>query len=505
MHTKTIKELSTLLQTKQISATELARMYLQRIQQQRDLNAFLHIDESLTLKQANAADQRIADKQTTPLTGIPIAHKDIFVTRDWRSTAGSKMLENYVSPFDATVVERCNAAGMVSLGKLNCDEFAMGSSNENSFFGPVKNPWDKRAIPGGSSGGSAAAVAAGLTPIATATDTGGSIRQPASLCGVTGIKPTYGRVSRFGMIAFASSLDQAGPIAKTAEDCALLLNAIVGFDARDSTSLQRPTEDFTRDLVKGSGDSLSNSLSASSNSNSSNNLQGLKIGIPREYFGAGLAADVAQAIQQALREYEKLGATLVDITLPNTALSIPVYYVLAPAEASSNLSRFDGVRYGHRAQQYQGLSDMYRKSRAQGFGEEVQRRILVGAYVLSHGYYDAYYLQAQKLRRLIAQDFQQAFQQCDVIMGPVSPTVAWDLGATVNDPVANYLADIFTLSTSLAGLPGMSIPCGFGQGEKNARRPVGLQIIGNYFNEAKLLNIAHQYQLVSDWHMRQPD
>jgi aspartyl-tRNA(Asn)/glutamyl-tRNA(Gln) amidotransferase subunit A len=483
MHTKTIKQLSALLHEKRISSTELARLFLVRMQQS-DLNAFIDIDETLTLQQAAAADQRIAKGDTTLLTGIPIAHKDIFVTRGWRSTAGSKMLENYSSPFDATVVEQLNAAGMVTLGKLNCDEFAMGSSNENSFFGPVKNPWDKSAVPGGSSGGSAAAIAARLAPAATATDTGGSIRQPASLCGVTGIKPTYGRVSRYGMIAFASSLDQGGPIAKTAEDCALLLNAMAGFDPRDSTSVARDKEDFTRDLNAG--------------------LQGLRIGVPREYFGPGLASDVEQAVRAALREYEKLGATLVDISLPKTELSIPVYYVIAPAEASSNLSRFDGVRYGHRAKEYTDLSDMYKKTRAEGFGDEVKRRILVGAYVLSHGYYDAYYLQAQKIRRLIAQDFQDAFKQCDVIMGPVSPTVAWDLGAKADDPVANYLADIFTLSTSLAGLPGMSIPCGFGLGEKNGQRPVGLQIIGNYFNEAKLLNVAHQYQSVTDWHVRQP-
>jgi aspartyl-tRNA(Asn)/glutamyl-tRNA(Gln) amidotransferase subunit A len=484
MHTKTLKELSALLREKKVSATELARLYLDRIGRN-GLNAFIHVDESLTLAQAAEADARLARNDTTPLTGIPIAHKDIFVTRGWRSTAGSKMLSGYTSPFDATVVEQFRTAGMVTLGKLNCDEFAMGSSNENSFFGPVKNPWDTTAIPGGSSGGSAAAVAARLAPAATATDTGGSIRQPASLCGITGIKPTYGRVSRFGMIAFASSLDQGGPMAQTAEDCGMLLNAMAGFDPRDSTSLERPQEDFTRDLGK--------------------SLQGLKIGIPREYFGAGLASDVEQAVRAALREYEKLGATLVDISLPKTELSIPVYYVIAPAEASSNLSRFDGVRYGHRAQDYKDLADMYSKSRAEGFGDEVKRRILVGAYVLSHGYYDAYYLQAQKIRRLIAQDFRNAFTQCDVIMGPVSPTVAWDIGAKADDPVANYLADIFTLSTSLAGLPGMSIPCGFGQGDKNAKRPVGLQIIGNYFDEAKLLNVAHQYQLATDWHRRAPE
>lgn len=461
MHTKTIKELSALLQSRKISATELATLFLDRIKHS-DLNAFLHVDSALTLQQAAAADLRLANNDVTPLTGVPIAHKDIFVTRDWRTTAGSRMLENYTSPFDATVVEQFNAAGTVTLGKLNCDEFAMGSGNENSYFGAVKNPWDKTAVPGGSSGGSAAAIAARLTPAATATDTGGSIRQPAAFCGVTGIKPTYGSVSRFGMIAFASSLDQGGPIAKTAEDCALLLNAMTGFDQRDSTSLERPQEDFTRSL--------------------NDSLQGLRIGVPREFFSAGLAPDVEQAVREALREYEKLGATLVDISLPKTELSIPVYYVIAPAEASSNLSRFDGVRYGHRAADYKDLADMYQKTRAEGFGDEVKRRILVGAYVLSHGYYDAYYLQAQKIRRLIAQDFQNAVtgpnRLCDVIMGPVAPTVAWDLGDKTDDPVANYLADIFTLSTSLAGLPGMSIPCGFGQGEKNAKRPVGLQIIG---------------------------
>ena len=483
MHTKSLKQLSALIQGKQLSATELAELYLARIGAS-DLNAFISIDPVLTLEQARAADDRIAKGEAGELTGLPIAHKDIFVTRGWRSTAGSKMLANYSSPFDATVVEQFHKAGMVTLGKLNCDEFAMGSSNENSFFGPVKNPWDKNAVPGGSSGGSAAAVAAGLTPAATGTDTGGSIRQPAALCGITGIKPTYGRVSRFGMIAFASSLDQGGPMAATAEDCAMLLSAMAGFDARDSTSIERDAEDFSRHLNDG--------------------IKGLKIGVPREYFGAGLASDVEAAIRAALAEYEKLGATLVDISLPKTELSIPVYYVIAPAEASSNLSRFDGVRYGHRAANYTDLSDMYCKTRAEGFGDEVKRRILVGAYVLSHGYYDAYYLQAQKIRRLIAQDFQQAFTQCDVIMGPVAPTVAWDLGAKANDPLANYLADIFTLSTSLAGLPGMSIPCGFGQGGSNAQRPVGLQLIGNYFEEAKLLGIAHQFQLATDWHSRRP-
>lgn len=483
MHTHTLTELSAQLKNKQVSATELAQLYLHRIAAS-TLNAFTGINPELTLEQAKDADARIARGDPTPLTGIPLAHKDIFVTRGWPSTAGSKMLAGYNSPFDATVVEQFRKVGMVTLGKLNCDEFAMGSANENSFFGAVKNPWDTRAVPGGSSGGSAAAVAGGLTPAATGTDTGGSIRQPAALCGITGIKPTYGRVSRYGMIAFASSLDQGGPMAWTAEDCALLLSAMVGFDARDSTSIEREPEDFTRQL--------------------NDDIKGLKIGVPKEYFGEGLASDVEQAVRNALQEYEKLGATLIDISLPKTSLSIPVYYVIAPAEASSNLSRFDGVRYGHRAKDYADLADMYRKTRSEGFGDEVKRRILVGTYVLSHGYYDAYYLQAQKIRRLIAQDFQQAFTQCDVIMGPVAPTVAWDLGSKVNDPVANYLADIYTLSTSLAGLPGMSIPVGFGQGDKNSKRPVGLQLIGNYFSEAKLLNIAHRFQQATDWHTRRP-
>jgi len=480
---QTLKQLSALLKSKQLSATELAQSYLDRITSS-DLNAFISVNPEQTLAQAKQADARLARGDAGELIGLPIAHKDIFVTCGWPSTAGSKMLSGYNSPFDASVVEQFRTAGMVTLGKLNCDEFAMGSSNENSFFGPVKNPWDKTAVPGGSSGGSAAAVAGGLAPAATGTDTGGSIRQPAALCGITGIKPTYGRVSRYGMIAFASSLDQGGPMAWTAEDCALLLNAMTAYDPRDATCIESDPEDFTRQL----GDSL----------------KGLKIGIPKEYFGDGLAADVRAAIEAALKDYEKLGATLVDVSLPKTSMSIPAYYVIAPAEASSNLSRFDGVRYGHRAKDYTDLSDMYRKSRAEGFGDEVKRRILIGAYVLSHGYYDAYYLQAQKIRRLIANDFQQAFQSCDVIMGPVAPSVAWDLGARVNDPVANYLADIYTLSTSLAGLPGMSIPCGFGQGEKNAHRPVGLQLIGNYFNEAKLLNVAHQFQLATDWHSRRP-
>jgi aspartyl-tRNA(Asn)/glutamyl-tRNA(Gln) amidotransferase subunit A len=489
MHNKTIKELSALLQSKQVSSVELTTHYLDRIGSS-GLNAFLHVDRDLSLAQAKAADERIALGTAGVLTGVPIAHKDIFVTRGWRSTAASKMLANYASPFDATVVEKFNTAGMVTLGKLNCDEFAMGSANENSAFGAVKNPWDTTAVPGGSSGGSAAAVAARLAPAATGTDTGGSIRQPAAFCGITGIKPTYGRVSRFGMIAFASSLDQGGPMAQTAEDCALLLNEMTGFDERDSTSLTpeqgNMAEDYTRDLNKP--------------------LNGLRIGVPKEYFGEGLAADVESAVRAALDQFVKLGATLVEISLPKTALSIPTYYIIAPAEASSNLSRFDGVRYGFRASDYKDLQDMYKKTRAEGFGREVQRRIMVGTYVLCHGYYDAYYVQAQKIRRMIADDFQAAFRdKCDVIMGPVAPTVAWDLGSKGDDPVASYLADIFTLSTSLAGLPGMSIPVGFGQGEKNGRRPVGLQIIGNYFSEAKLLGIAHQYQQATDWHTRAPE
>ncbi|MGX0934265.1 Asp-tRNA(Asn)/Glu-tRNA(Gln) amidotransferase subunit GatA [Cupriavidus metallidurans] len=488
-----LRQIADALAARSVSAEELAREYLARIEAGRALNAFVAVDPELTLAQARAADERRAQGQATPLTGVPIAHKDVFVTRGWKSTAGSKMLANYESPFDATVVERLAAAGMVTLGKTNMDEFAMGSSNENSFFGPVGNPWDTSRVPGGSSGGSAAAVAAGLTPAATGTDTGGSIRQPASFSGITGIKPTYGRVSRYGMIAFASSLDQGGPMAHSAEDCALLLNGMAGFDPKDSTSLTPElggvTEDFTRLLGQ-----------PRAGATASQPLAGLRIGLPREYFGKGLSADVEQALRAALAEYEKLGATLVDVTLPKTELSIPVYYIIAPAEASSNLSRFDGVRYGHRAAQYGDLLDMYKKSRAEGFGPEVKRRIMVGTYVLSHGYYDAYYLQAQKIRRIIADDFQRAFTQCDVIMGPVAPTVAWKLGEKTADPVQMYLADIFTLSTSLAGLPGMSVPCGFGGGNM----PVGLQLIGNYFDEAQLLQTAHAFQQATDWHLRRP-
>ncbi|MES2786340.1 MAG: Asp-tRNA(Asn)/Glu-tRNA(Gln) amidotransferase subunit GatA [Pseudomonadota bacterium] len=482
LHELTVAQLSKQLQSRAVSAVETARHFLARGAQHDSLGAYLDVNESVTLAQAQAADARIASGDASPLLGVPIAHKDIFVTREFASTAGSKMLENYRSPFDATVVAKLADAGAVTLGKLNCDEFAMGSSNENSAYRPVLNPWDRSRIPGGSSGGSAVAVAARLAPAATGTDTGGSIRQPAAFCGVTGIKPTYGRASRYGMVAFASSLDQAGPMARTAQDCALLLSQMCGPDPdRDSTSLDVPAEDFTRTL----GDPI----------------EGLRIGVPKEFFGAGLSADVRSAIETALKEYEKLGATLVDITLPRTELSIPVYYIIAPAEASSNLSRFDGVKFGHRTKVHGDLIEMYKKTRAEAFGDEVKRRIMIGAYVLSHGYYDAYYLQAQKIRRMIADDFQQAFKICDVIAGPVAPTVAWKIGEKSDDPVANYLADIFTLPGSLAGLPGMSIPCGFGAGNM----PVGMQLLGNYCAEGTLLNAAHRFQQATDFHLRAPE
>jgi aspartyl-tRNA(Asn)/glutamyl-tRNA(Gln) amidotransferase subunit A len=482
LHDLTVAELAAKLSSKEISAVETARHFLARAKAHESLGAYLATDEDVTLSQARAADERIAAGDKSALLGVPMAHKDIFVTQDFPSTAGSKMLEGYRSPFDATVVGKLAAAGVVTLGKLNCDEFAMGSSNENSAFHPVKNPWDTSRIPGGSSGGSAVAVAARLAPATTGTDTGGSIRQPASFCGITGIKPTYGRASRYGMIAFASSLDQAGPMARTAEDCALLLSAMCGPDPdRDSTSLDVPAEDFTK------------SLNAS--------IEGLRIGVPKEFFGEGLSSDVRSAIDAALAQYVKLGAKLVEVSLPRTELAIPVYYIIAPAEASSNLSRFDGVKFGHRAKQYSDLLDMYKKTRAEGFGDEVKRRIMIGTYVLSHGYYDAYYLQAQKIRRMIADDFQQAFKQCDLIAGPIAPTVAWKLGEHGNDPLADYLADIFTLPGSLAGLPGMSIPCGFGAGHM----PVGLQLLGNYCTESKLLNAAHRFQQATDFHLRKPE
>ena len=490
LHDLGVAALAAQLRQRRISATEVAEHFLARAHRYQPLGAYVALNADATLAQAAAADARIAAGTAGTLEGVPLAHKDIFVTRDFPTTAGSKMLVGYQSPFDATVVSQLAAAGAVTLGKLNCDEFAMGSANENSAVAPVgfdapapvRNPWDTTRIPGGSSGGSAVAVAARLAPAATGTDTGGSIRQPASFCGITGIKPTYGRASRYGMVAYASSLDQAGPMARSAEDCALLLSALCGPDLdRDSTSLDMPTEDFSRSL--------------------NDSLAGLRIGIPKEFFGEGLAADVRAAVDAALSEYEKLGAKLVPISLPRTELSIPVYYIIAPAEASSNLSRFDGVKFGHRAANYADLEDMYKKTRAEGFGDEVKRRIMTGAYVLSHGYYDAYYLQAQKVRRMIANDFQQAFTQCDLIAGPVAPTVAWKLGAHGSDPLADYLADIFTLPASLAGLPGMSLPAGFGEGGM----PVGLQLIGNYFSEARLLNAAHRFQQATDFHLQKPE
>jgi aspartyl-tRNA(Asn)/glutamyl-tRNA(Gln) amidotransferase subunit A len=482
LHDLGVAELAASLRSGQVSAVEAAQHFLGRARSHESLGAFLAIDEEVTMNQARAADARLAAGTAGPLEGVPLAHKDIFVTKDLPSTAGSRMLEGYRSPFDATVVRKLADAGVVTLGKLNCDEFAMGSSNENSAYQPACNPWDLSRVPGGSSGGSAVAVAARLAPAATGTDTGGSIRQPASFCGITGIKPTYGRASRYGMIAFASSLDQAGPMARSAEDCALLLSNLCGPDPdRDSTSLDLPTEDFARAL--------------------NDSIDGLRIGIPKEFFGEGLSADVRTAVEGALGEFEKMGARLVPISLPRTELSIPVYYIIAPAEASSNLSRFDGVKFGHRAKAFADLVDMYKKTRAEGFGDEVKRRIMIGTYVLSHGYYDAYYLQAQRIRRMIADDFQQAFKSCDLIAGPVAPTVAWKLGGHGNDPLADYLADIFTLPASLAGLPGMSVPAGFGDGAM----PVGLQLIGNYFTESRLLNAAHRLQQATDFHSRKPE
>ena len=504
-HRMGVAELAHALQAGQVSSLELTRSLLASLPARDHFGAFLARAGEAALAQARQADARRARGQAGPLTGIPVAHKDIFVTDIDRSglpsTAGSKMLEGYASPFDATVVARLGdgettdsdgaapGAGMVTLGKLNCDEFAMGSANENSAFFPARNPWDPSRVPGGSSGGSAAAVAARLVPAATGTDTGGSIRQPAAFCGITGIKPTYGVCSRYGMIAFASSLDQAGPMARSAEDCALLLSAMSGFDPRDATSAQRPPQDYAAHM-----------RAARPGATAAQPLAGLRIGLPREFFPQALAADVHGALRAALAELEKLGAALLDVSLPRTELSIPVYYIIAPAEASSNLSRFDGVKFGHRAAHYDDLLDMYRKTRAQGFGPEVKRRIMIGTYVLSHGYYDAYYLQAQKLRRMIADDFQACFRECDVIAGPVAPTVAWALGQTDKDPVADYLADIFTLPASLAGLPGMSVPAGFGAGGL----PVGLQLIGNYFQEGTLLHAAHALQQATDTHLRAP-
>jgi len=481
MTASSLKDIAAALRARTVSAVELATDSLARIEAGNpQLNAFITLDRDGALAAARAADARIAAGDNGPLVGIPLAHKDVFCTEGVLTTCGSKMLSNFVSPYDAHVVTLLKQAGTVMVGKANMDEFAMGSSNENSHFGPSRNPWNPDCVPGGSSGGSAAAVAAGMVPIATGTDTGGSVRQPAAFCGITGIKPTYGTVSRYGMVAYASSLDQGGAFARSAEDCALLLSAMMGHDPRDSTSLARAAEDCSRDLSKP--------------------LAGLRIGLPREFFAEGMEGDVRAAVDAALDEYRRLGASTVEISLPNARLAIPAYYVIAPAEASSNLSRFDGVRYGHRAADYTDLMDMYRRSRAEGFGAEVQRRILVGTYVLSHGYYDAYYIKAQKLRRLIANDFAAAFRQCDVIAGPTTPSVAYGLGEKTSDPVQMYLGDIYTVAVNLAGLPGLSHPAGFGKGGL----PVGLQLIGDYFSEARLLGAAHQFQQATDWHRRTP-
>ena len=480
MHTKTLSELANALKAGSFSSVELTQHYLDRIQQHdTQLNSFITMMPDQALFAAKIADKQRSAGQSTLLTGIPIAHKDIFCTDGVRTSCGSKMLDNFIAPYNATVVENLSDAGVVVLGKTNMDEFAMGSSNETSYYGSVKNPWNIDYVPGGSSGGSAASVAARLTVASTGTDTGGSIRQPAALCGISGIKPTYGRVSRWGMIAFASSLDQAGPMAQSAEDCAILLNHMASFDEKDSTCIQHPIPDYTTNLNQ--------------------SLKGLKIGLPKEYFGEGLNVDVGNVIHIAIEEYQKLGAQFIDISLPNSDLSIPVYYVVAPAECSSNLSRFDGSRYGYRCENPKDLLDMYKRSRGEGFGAEVKRRIMIGAYALSAGYYDAYYLKAQKIRQLISNDFKEAFKKVDVIMGPTSPTTAFKIGEKSDDPVSMYLSDIYTISTNLAGLPGMSIPAGFVN-----NLPVGLQIIGNYFAESQLLNVAHQYQQVSNWHRQIP-
>ncbi len=478
---QTIKQIQQGLSNGDFSSVEITQEYQAAIRQHNpSINCYISVTDELALQQARAADAQIANEGASGLTGVPLAHKDLFCTDGVRTSCGSKMLDNFIAPYDATVIEKFNTAGTVTLGKTNMDEFAMGSSNETSYYGAVTNPWDKERVPGGSSGGSAAAVAAGLAPAATGTDTGGSIRQPAALCGVSGIKPTYGRVSRYGMIAFGSSLDQGGPFARTAEDCAILLQTMAGFDHRDSTSIDQVVPDYCQGL--------------------GNDIKGLKIGLPKEYFSDGLDSEVAGIIESAIAEYRKLGAEIIEISLPNTQLSIPVYYVVALAECSSNLSRFDGVRFGHRCENPADLEDLYKRSRGEGFGEEVKRRIMLGTYALSAGYYDAYYLKAQQLRRLIKQDFENAFKQVDVIAGPATPEVAFKIGEKIGDPVSMYLQDIYTISLNLAGLPGMSIPAGFSQG-----LPVGLQLIGNYFDEARLLNCAHQFQMVTDWHLQTPE
>lgn len=478
MHNLTIAELIQGLRNKDFTSVELTRHYLDRIARlDSNYNSFVTVTEDIAMAQAKAADERLAQGNAPALCGVPIAHKDIFCTQGVRTSCGSKMLDNFVPPYDATVVENYRKAGAVMLGKVNMDEFAMGSSNETSFYGPVKNPWDTRCVPGGSSGGSAASVAAHLAPAATATDTGGSIRQPASLCGLTGLKPTYGRVSRWGMIAFASSLDQAGPITRTAEDAAIMLNAMASFDDKDSTCVDHELTDYTASL--------------------NNSLKGLRIGVPKEYFSEGLNPDTAERVQTAIKEFEKLGAVITEISLPHTALAVPAYYVIAPAECSANLSRFDGVRYGYRCEDPKDLNDLYKRSRGEAFGEEVKRRILVGSYALSAGYYDAYYRKAQQVRRLIKQDFVDAFADIDVVMGPTATSPAFEFGSKSNDPTAMYLEDIYTIATNLAGLPGLSIPCGLVDD-----KPVGLQLIGNFFAEATLLNAAHQFQQVTSHHQQ---
>lgn len=481
MHSSTLAELSTALETKKISSEELTRLYLDRCKKYNNtLNCFITLNEDEAIEKAKLADQQRSENKHTALTGIPVAQKDIFCTNGIKTSCGSKMLDNFIAPYDATVVEKMNKAGFVMLGKTNMDEFAMGSSNETSFYGAVKNPWNTDTVPGGSSGGSASAVAARLAPIATGTDTGGSIRQPASLCGITGLKPTYGRVSRYGMIAFASSLDQGGPMALSAEDAALMMNVIAGFDERDSTSAEKPVDDYTKNL--------------------NDSIEGLKIGLPKEYFGEGLDSNIAKIVEDGIKELEKLGATCKEIELPNTTLSIPAYYVVAPAECSSNLSRFDGVRFGYRCDDPKDLSDLYTRSRGEGFGKEVKRRIMIGAYVLSAGYYDAYYLKAQQIRHLIRDDFQTAFKEVDVIAGPTATGTAFKLGEKLNDPISMYLSDIYTVSVNLAGLPALSMPAGFVN-----NLPVGMQLIGNYFDESRLLNIAHRYQQVTDHHKQIPE